>query len=255
MSVPELFQFRFSHYNEKARWALDYKGVAHVRHSLLPGPHMRPIRRLTGQTTVPVLRDAGEVVAGSAPIIEHLERRAPEPPLYPRDPAARARALDLQRQFDDEVGPAIRRAFFFELLPDTSYAARLFTSGFGGMHPLLYRAVFPGIRIVMRRTMRIDAEGARLGVERTARALDLVAGEAGADGYLAGNRFSVADLAAAALLAPAVMPPECPVAIPEPRSPRLERWLARWSAHPGAQWVRSIYSRHRGDSAEVPPAR
>jgi hypothetical protein len=29
MSPVELFQFRFSHYNEKARWALDWKSVSH----------------------------------------------------------------------------------------------------------------------------------------------------------------------------------------------------------------------------------
>ena len=29
-AVPELFQFAFSHYNEKARWVLDWKGVAPI---------------------------------------------------------------------------------------------------------------------------------------------------------------------------------------------------------------------------------
>ena len=27
--TPVLWQLEISHYNEKARWALDYKGVAH----------------------------------------------------------------------------------------------------------------------------------------------------------------------------------------------------------------------------------
>jgi hypothetical protein len=35
----ELIQFRYSPYNEKVRWALDFKRVPHVRRSLLPGPH------------------------------------------------------------------------------------------------------------------------------------------------------------------------------------------------------------------------
>jgi hypothetical protein len=37
METPVLFQFTYSHFNEKARWALDLKHVPHVRHSLLPG--------------------------------------------------------------------------------------------------------------------------------------------------------------------------------------------------------------------------
>jgi len=37
-----------------------------------------------------VLDDGGFVVADSTRIIEHLERRFPDPPLYPADPARRA---------------------------------------------------------------------------------------------------------------------------------------------------------------------
>src|SRR6267143_212223 len=44
--TPELHQFRLSHFNEKARWALDFKGVPHVRRSYLPGPHMLPVTHL-----------------------------------------------------------------------------------------------------------------------------------------------------------------------------------------------------------------
>src|SRR5262249_57994767 len=36
-AVPVLWQFRQSHYNEKARWVLDWKRIRHVRHSLSPG--------------------------------------------------------------------------------------------------------------------------------------------------------------------------------------------------------------------------
>ena len=66
MATPELFHFQFSHYNEKARWALDLKGVSHERVSLLPGPHAPRMKRLTGRTQTPVLVNGEEVVAGSA---------------------------------------------------------------------------------------------------------------------------------------------------------------------------------------------
>jgi len=46
--------------------------------------------RLSGQELVPVLDDDGTIVADSTAIIEHLERRFPERPLYPADPARRA---------------------------------------------------------------------------------------------------------------------------------------------------------------------
>jgi hypothetical protein len=55
-SVPVLWQLELSHYNEKVRWALDYKRVPHIRRSLLPGLHILKAKRLTGDTsTTPVL--------------------------------------------------------------------------------------------------------------------------------------------------------------------------------------------------------
>jgi len=49
-----------------------------------------PVDQVSGQTLVPVLVDGDEVVADSPRIIELLESRFPEPPLYPRDEARRA---------------------------------------------------------------------------------------------------------------------------------------------------------------------
>jgi glutathione S-transferase len=49
-----------------------------------------PVERVSGQHLVPVLVDGDEVVADSPRIIELLESRFPEPPLYPRDKARRA---------------------------------------------------------------------------------------------------------------------------------------------------------------------
>jgi glutathione S-transferase len=39
-SLPTLWQIEVSHFSEKARWALDYKGVEHKRSSPLPGAHI-----------------------------------------------------------------------------------------------------------------------------------------------------------------------------------------------------------------------
>ena len=248
MSAVELFHFQFSHYNEKARWALDWKRIPHIRHSYLPGLHMVPIRRLSGQNSLPVLREGGQVVAGSAQIVEHLEHRQPAPPLYPSDPAERTRALEIQRWFDEQVGAPVRAAFFHEVLPDGAYAQSLFTGGRDAPTRLLYRALFPGIRMAMRTGMRLSAESAEHGRARVQEAFEFVVKHAGDDGYLVGNAFSIADLTAAALLAPAVIPPEFPYQPSLPYGRAFQGWLLRWTDHPGASWVRSMYARHRGSS-------
>lgn len=249
--TPELFQFEFSHFNEKARWAFDWKRVPQRRHSYLPGFHMLPIMRLSGQRAVPVVRVDGHVIAGSGRIIDWLEQGHPAPPLYPEDPALRREALGLERWFDDEVGPAARRAFFFDLLPDAAYALRCFTGDRGGVVPAIFRALFPVTRVIMQRDMQIDAAGAERGRETTRQALALVAERGARTGYLVGDRFSVADLTAAALLSVVCLPPESPVRLPEPRSEGARTWLARWAALPGTAWVAQTYRRHRGTSSAV----
>jgi maleylacetoacetate isomerase len=49
-----------------------------------------PVEAVSGQPLVPVLVDGSEVVADSPAILRHLERRFPEPPLYPAGEARRA---------------------------------------------------------------------------------------------------------------------------------------------------------------------
>src|SRR5258705_41123 len=55
MALPVLWHFTVSHFNEKVRWALDFKLIPHVRRALLPVAHLLKIWRMTGQTAVPVL--------------------------------------------------------------------------------------------------------------------------------------------------------------------------------------------------------
>lgn len=251
MDDPRLHQFRFSHYNEKARWALDHKGVAHTRRSYLPGMHVLPVLLRSRQRQVPVLRDGATTVAGSAAIIDHLERTRPEPPLYPRDPTARRDALAIQTHFDDDVGGPLRAAFFFTVLADPAYMATVFTHHAAPLAQAIYRPLFPAIAAFLRRELRLTAATADAGMARTSEALDFVAARAGPQGYLVGETFSVADLTAAAILAPTVLPPEFPYLPPRPYGPRFAVWLARWQHHPGTTWVRETYRRHRGLSAEI----
>lgn len=244
----ELWQFRLSMYPEKARWALDYKGIAHVRRSLLPGPHMPQLLPRFGQKCMPILTHGDSVVKGSAEVIDYLERAFPAPALYPADPALRARALELQTWFDD-AGIHIRRAFFHEVLPAGAYFADLFSTGYPAPARRLYRAGFAVTRRVMNLDMRITARSAEEGLRRMQEAMDLVVSSRGPQGYLVGDRFSVADLTAAVVLHPAALPEEYPIAYPQPLPPQLEHWLARWAGHPATGWVREMYRLHRGRSA------
>lgn len=248
--VPILWQFRASHFNEKVRWALDWKGIPHERRSLLPGPHAPVVFWLTGQKSVPVLRLDGETIADSTRIIAALERRHPTPPLYPADETARRRALELEEYFDDEIGVHLRRFVFNAVLPDADFTADLMTPEFGGVTKAVYRALFPLTRMVMRFDMGIDDDAAARSRARVDAALDRLEREIRPSGHLVGDAFSVADLTAAALLSPLVNPPEYPYAQP-PATPAVDAIRERYARRPSVAWAREMYRRHRGTSSAV----
>ena len=90
-ATPVLWQYTFSNFNEKARWALDFKAIEHERRSLVPGSPRALLFSHRG--TVPVLDFNGERIADSTRIIEALERYRPNPPMYPADSARTAATL------------------------------------------------------------------------------------------------------------------------------------------------------------------
>jgi len=252
--LPVLWQLQISHYNEKARWALDHKRIHHVRRSLLPGLHAIKARRLTGDTdTTPVLTLEGRSIGDSTRIIAALEQRWPQPPLYPQDEAQRRRALELEEFFDEELGPHIRRAAYHELLPRPGDVVPLFTHGQRLPARVLIRAAFPLLRVGMRRKMDIYAPAAEESRRKTVAAMDRLEEEIGPSGYLVGDSFSVADLTAAALFYPVARPPEFPYPSMTDPPDSAREFLDPLAERPGGEWVTEMYRRHRTPSAEPGP--
>jgi glutathione S-transferase len=86
--VVRLYAIPFSTNVERVTLALAHKGIEAEAVVLDPADRSA-VRDLSGQDLVPVIDDGGRVVADSTAILEHLEDRAPDPPLYPRDPVRR----------------------------------------------------------------------------------------------------------------------------------------------------------------------
>jgi len=252
MALPVLWHFTVSHFNEKARWALDFKRVPHVRRALLPGFHFPKILRMTGQTAVPVLALDGRPIHDSTRIIEALERAFPEPALYPRNEPERRRALALEDFFDEELGPSIRAMLVHaQFVHDPGLTAALFTVGMGRGSRRTLRILSPVFRPLYRFRYKINAASAEVARERTLAAVDRLERELQPSGYLVGDGFSVADLTAAALFYPLVQPPEFPYPWPRPLPAWLAAYRAALAGRAAFQWVGEMYKRHRGRSAEV----
>jgi glutathione S-transferase len=244
---PVLWHIPVSHYNEKARWALAYKGVEHERRAPTPPLHMLVALYLTRgrQKTFPVLELHGKRIGDSTAIVAALESRFPDPPLYPQDDSERRRALELEDWFDEQLGPQIRLLAWHELTRDRERLER-FASGqvpgplarVGGLGARATSA-FVGVRFGVK-----SEHAAELARRKVLEALDRLEAELGGGEYLVGDRFSVADLTAAALFYPLVLPPEGPRIIADPPE-GFESFRAPLKDRPGYGWVEDMFRRHR----------
>jgi glutathione S-transferase len=91
-----VYRIPFSTNVERVALALAHKGVAVEWVDVDPAKRSSVVE-VSGQELVPVLVDGELVLHDSPRILEHLEQRFPEPPLFPRDPA---RAEELRSFLD-----------------------------------------------------------------------------------------------------------------------------------------------------------
>lgn len=241
-----LYQFAISHYCEKVRWALDYKGIHYQPVNLLPGQHMSTIRRLTGKgTSVPVLEHNGTVIQGSAAILDYLDDTFPEFPLTPADPAERDQARRWEQRLDEEIGPAVRTWSYHYLLQRPKAVIPMLTAGTPFYNRILLALTFSLVDETMRKRLKINQKTA----DAAATAITTVVADLKQaltrQPLLAGTDFSRADLTAAALLAPLFQPPQYPVPWPRPQRllKEMQEQLATWQAELAP--VADLYQRYR----------
>jgi glutathione S-transferase len=161
--------------------------------TLMPGLH--PILvRLAGfdRHTVPALEVDGAKVRGSREIARFLDRLAPDPPLFPSDPAARARVEEAERWAERMLQPVPRRLFRYLML--TRRSARVWM-GAEVMRIPATSALVPLFMPAIRRLAEIshaDEGRVRAGVERLPGLLDRVDALI-AEGTIGGRTPNAAD--------------------------------------------------------------
>jgi glutathione S-transferase len=251
MDIPLLWHIPLSHFSEKVRWALDYKAIAH-RRQLLGLDYLIRAWRATGRGKLPILWLQGSAISDSTQIIAALEEGYPEPPLYPRELSARQRVLALEDDLDEELGPAVRAAIIAPILRhDPDVALRVLTTG---MPQKAYRNLRPLVRVFPAfYRFRHDISDRKLNACRAtvSATLDRIERERQGRAYLVGDMFTVADLTAAALLAPVLQPPELQYPLRVELPAYTKEYRTTLLQHPAMQWAAGIYHLHRGRTAEV----
>jgi glutathione S-transferase len=111
------------------RLMLEHKGIAYRRVDLIPGLHKPLLRALRFKgTTVPALRLDDRRIQSSLELSRVLEEIRPEPPLFPADPAARAKVEEAEAWGEGVLQPIPRRLSWWALRRDRP-AMRSFAEG------------------------------------------------------------------------------------------------------------------------------
>jgi glutathione S-transferase len=95
-----LYDNPFSPFARKVRLVLAFKNLEYSRVDALALDRIDELKTLNPRGEVPVLINEDLCIIGSSDVVAYLEDCHPEPPLFPRSPALKARARHWQRLSD-----------------------------------------------------------------------------------------------------------------------------------------------------------
>lgn len=157
MSIrPRLVTITFSHYCEKARWALDRAGIAYVEDGHLPLFAWVPALRAGRARTVPSLVTAGGALTDSTDILRWVDRQGGAAPLFPADDPEVAA---LEDRFDEQLGPHSRRIAYGYLLPEIRDILAEPPTGVPRFEVEVTRRLAPVVAALMKRGLKVTPDG------------------------------------------------------------------------------------------------
>jgi len=208
-----LVTIRFSHYCERARWALDRARIAYRELPHLPMFHLPAVLRASGGRgrgaadaasspySTPLLVTAdGERLADSADIVRFACAASGED-LHPVPEVER-----LERRLHDRLGPHGRRVTYSLLFDNPALLPTLARRNVGPVEAATFRALLPVFRRRMMAALDINAESAASSLEVAREEFAHVGEVLAGRRYLVGDRFSAADLTFAGLAAALILP-------------------------------------------------
>jgi glutathione S-transferase len=205
----------FSHFNEKARWALDWMGVDYVERKYVPGFSALGVLwatrgrggRADGHSTrlstpVFVTRD-GEELCDSTDIARWASARGNDGapgPLFP-EPAVG----ELVERFGRTIGPGTRLVAYWHVFRSETAMRTMAERNVGRAQALAFRAIAPLGTAMIKRAIGVDDAGKARALAKVRAELAFVEDLLGSRSYLVGDRFTAADLTLASLMAPALL--------------------------------------------------
>ena len=204
MGTTKLYVAPGSHPSLTAQLGLELKGIPFKRVDLISGVHVIPQQLRFGSRTPKSAKAAdfqgvqfadGEKVVGSMAVLRALERRVPEPPLFPADPEERARVEAAEAWGESVLQPVPRQLIYSDAARRVPADALLSYASESKL-PLPLWAAKPFLPVITRVEKRLNAatqDTARRHLKDLNRTLDVVDGYL-ADGTIGGEHPNAADL-------------------------------------------------------------
>lgn len=222
--MHQLTGIAFSHYVEKARWALERFAVPYEDKRVLPFFHFASVWRLhrgrgvssdraSSRYSTPVLKlPNGRLLSDSGAIVNYVsDHFAPDG--FSLDPGPEG--VEIEQRLHDKLGPHTRRLAYSALFEKAHLMRRIAKENVSGLQTTLFSTLVPVASLAMNRALNISHEAAARSIETIQKEMDWLDKHL-ADGrqWMMGDRFTSADIACACMLAPAVLPPEYSAWIP-----------------------------------------
>jgi len=193
----------------KVRVALAEKGIDHEHQQVNPFAPPEGYREISPLGKIPALKDGDRALADSSVICAYLEKKHPQPALYPSDSYDYARALWFEEFMDGGVVPQLGPKVFF---------------------PLVLKPLFGG----KQEPDPTDVEAAQQAWQEASRFFEYLEGQLGDREYLIGNQITIADIAVAS---PFVNMRHAGFAPERKRFPKLRAFLDRMWSRPSFKKV------------------
>jgi glutathione S-transferase len=241
-----LYTFTISHYSEKIRWLLDSSGLAYEELPMTPGLHLPKAFWLSRRgTSVPILQADGVRVQDSRRIVRWLAERHDLRGLLPRDLKLCDEALAVEAAQDD-VGRAVMRVVYERLVNEPALVYRFWTLDAGSIEKGILRVLLPSLLHAFRRLFGINDRNIVAAHATVARRLDEIESMlARGTRYLVGDRFTIADIATCALLAPLAAPDWHPIYGAPSAREAMSAQVKAWQSRPAMRWVSDCYREFR----------
>jgi len=207
-----LVTLAFSHYNEKARWALDYCGVDYDEQRFMPGFSQLGVMVATRgrggradavssrySTPILITRD-GEHLCDSTAIARWASATRDDDPLFPTTEVG-----ELVEYYGRRFGPHTRLAAYWHAFRNKSALPKIAAANVGRAQALAFRALAPLGSALIRRGLKIDATSYEHSLARVREEIAATDRRLEGRSYLVGDRFTAADLTWASLIAPVML--------------------------------------------------